>query len=146
MLTSLLTALAYPTIVLVSAIGVTGFMALSVIPKLEKFLSTIGRRLPPMTQLLMDISREIRIHTPHVLLGVAAVSAAMVALYLWSPGRLWIDRLLLRIPLVGVLFRLAGTVSFASGLGALLHSGITLLEGLRTVERLQGNRYLVRRS
>ena len=144
MLTSLLTALAYPTIVLVSAIGVTGFMALSVIPKLEKFLSTIGRRLPPMTQLLMDISREIRIHTPHVLLGVAAVSAAMVALYLWSPGRLWIDRLLLRIPLVGVLFRLAGTVSFASGLSALLHSGITLLEGLRTVERLQENRYLVR--
>ena len=67
----------------------------------------------------------------------------MVALYLWSPGRLWIDRLLLRIPLVGVLFRLAGTVSFASG-SSPSHSGITLLEGLRTVERLQENRYLVR--
>jgi type IV pilus assembly protein PilC len=144
MLASLLTALAYPAIVLVAAIGVTAFMALNLIPKLERFLSTIGRRLPAMTQLLLDISQEVRIYTPHALLGLAAASAALVALYLWPPGRLWIDRILLRIPLVGALFRLAGTVSFASGLSALLHSGITLLEGLRTVERLQQNRYLAR--
>ena len=50
--------------------------------------------------------------------------------------------LVLRIPLLGTLIRLAGTITFASGLAALLQSGIRILEGLRTAERLQRNRHL----
>jgi type II secretory pathway component PulF len=141
---SLITALFYPMIVLVLAIGVTAFMAFSVIPKLEKFLATIGRRLPAMTQLLLDISGWLHAYSPHVAVAAIAFVAAGVALYLWPPGRMAIDRRLLRIPVAGKIFRLAGTVSFAGGLSALLHSGITLLEGLRTAERLQSNRYLAR--
>ncbi len=77
-----------------------------------------------------------------VLAGAMVLVAAAVAFYLWPPGRMRIDRWLLRVPLLGTLFRLAGTVSFASGLAVLLQSGITLLEGLRTAERLQRNRHL----
>ena len=140
--TSVLTALAYPTIVLVAAVGVTAFMAFGVIPKLQKFLSTIGRKLPAMTQLLLDISHGIQTYAPYVLVALAVTAATGIALYHWPPGRERIDRFVLRIPLVGTLLRLAGTVSFASGLSSLLHSGITLLEGLRTAERLQRNRHL----
>lgn len=142
LLASILTALAYPAIVLLAAIGVSTFMVVSLIPKLERFLSTIGRRLPPITRLLLDISKYSQEYGIHVLLVLAVCIAASIALYCWPPGRLWIDRFALRVPLVGGILRLAGTVSFASGLAALLHSGITLLEGLRTVERLQRNRYL----
>ena len=137
-----LTALAYPAIVLVSAIGVTAFMVLNVIPKLEKFLSAIGRKLPAMTQLLLDISRTVDACIVPVLAGAVVLAVALVALYLWPPGRMRIDRWLLRVPLLGTLLRLSGTVSFASGLAVLLQSGITLLEGLRTAERLQRNRQL----
>jgi type IV pilus assembly protein PilC len=140
--TTVLTAMTYPTIVLVAAVGVTAFMAFSVIPKLEKFLSTVGRSLPAMTRLLLDISRGVQDYGPYVLLGLAAAAAGGIALYYWPPGREWIDRQSLRVPLVGTLLRLAATVSFANGLSALLRSGITLLEGLRTAERLQRNRYL----
>ena len=139
---SVLTALTYPAIVLVSAIGVTAFMVFNVIPKLEKFLTAIGRKLPAMTQLLLDISRTIEAYTLPVLAGTVILAAATVAFYMWPPGRMRIDRWLLRVPLLGTLLRLAGTVSFASGLAALLQSGITLLEGLRTAERLQSNRQL----
>jgi len=139
---SVLTALTYPLIVLVSALGVTGFMVFNVIPKLEKFLTIIGRKLPAMTQLLLDISRTVTAYTLPVLAGGVVLVAATIACYLWPPGRMRIDRGLLRIPLLGTLFRLAGTVSFASGLAVLLQSGITLLEGLRTAERLQRNRHL----
>ena len=145
LLASILTALAYPTIVLLAAIGVSAFMIVSLIPKLEKFLSTIGRRLPPITRLLLDISRYSQEYGLYVLLAIAVLIVASIALYCWAPGRLWIDRLALRVPLVGGILRLAGTVSFASGLAALLHSGITLLEGLRTIERLQQNRHLALR-
>jgi type IV pilus assembly protein PilC len=140
--TNLLTALTYPVIVLLAAIGVTGFMALNVIPKLEKFLTTIGRQLPPMTRLLLDITHAIQTYFPHALVATIVLGVAGVAVYLWPPGRLTIDRLMLRIPLIGTLIRLAGTITFASNLGALLQSGIRILEGLRAVERLQRNRHL----
>ncbi len=55
------------------------------------------------------------------------------------------DQRLLRVPVIGNLMRLAGTASFARALGILLRSGITLLEGLRTVEELLANRYLASR-
>ena len=139
---SVLTAITYPAIVLVAAIGVTAFMVFNVIPKLEKFLAVIGRRLPPMTQLLLDISRNVEAYALPALAGAVVLVVASIAFYMWPPGRMRIDRWLLHVPLLGTLLRLAGTVSFASGLAALLQSGITLLEGLRTAERLQRNRQL----
>ena len=141
---SVLTALFYPALVLIMAIGVTAFMVFSLIPKLEKFLATIGRKLPAMTQLLLDITRFVQDYLLYAAVGLTVLAIGLTALYLWLPGRLVIDRLLLRIPLVGGLLRLAGTVSFASAMAALLRSGITLLEGLRTAERLQSNHYLAR--
>jgi len=140
--TSLLTALAYPTIVLLAAIGVTAFMALSVIPKLEKFLTTIGRKLPPMTRMLMDITHGIQAYFPYALLGMAVLAIVAICLYFWPPGRMFIDRWALRVPVAGNILRLSGTISFASSLSALLTSGIRILEGLRTVERLQRNHFL----
>lgn len=143
--TSLLTALAYPSIVLVMALGVTTLMLLVLIPKLQKLLQAFGRKLPAMTQMLLDLSTFVQTYLPHLLLGVLLISAALVLLYLWPPGRLALDRFILRVPLLGPIFRLAGTVTFAQGLGILTRSGITLLEGLRTVEQLHSNRYLASR-
>ena len=137
-----LTALLYPCIVLLAAIGVTSFMVFSVIPKLKTFLAAIGRKLPVMTQRLLDVTDAIQAYGPYILIGAVVLTVTLVALYFWPPGRMGIDRALIRMPLVGTLLRLAGTVSFANGLSALLRSGITLLEGLRTAERLQRNHYL----
>jgi type IV pilus assembly protein PilC len=144
LLASVLTALFYPALVLVMAVGVTAFMVFSVIPKLEKFLATIGRKLPAMTQSLLDITGFVQSYLPYAAIALAVLAIGLTALYLWPPGRLVIDGTLLRVPLVGGLLRLAGTVSFASAMAALLRSGITLLEGLRTAERLQSNHYLAR--
>jgi type IV pilus assembly protein PilC len=143
--TSLATALAYPTLVLIAAIGVTVFMLVSVIPKLQVFLSALGRKLPWMTQLLVDLADYVQIYLPYYLAGAAALTGAAIALYSWPPGRLWVDRVALRVPIIGVLFRLAATATFSRSLGILIRSGITLLEALRTVEHLHQNRYLANR-
>src|SRR5262249_15494390 len=71
---------------------------------------------------------------------------AVVALYLWPPGRLVIDRLLLRVPVVGPLLRLGVTAQAAHALSVLLTSGITLVEGLRTVADLLRNRHAAGRG
>jgi type IV pilus assembly protein PilC len=139
--TNLLSALAYPAIVFVAAIAVAGFMIVYLIPKLQVFLTAIGRKLPPMTQALLDISNAVQEYLPAVSIGIVALIIGLSALYLWPPGRLAIDRVLLRLPVIGSLLRLAVTAQFAHALGVLLASGITLIEGLRTVTDLLRNRY-----
>lgn len=142
---SLLTALAYPTIVLVAAVGVTVFMLVSVIPKLQVFLSALGRKLPAMTQLLVDLADWVQAWGLYVLGGQVALIAVAIAVYSWPPGRYWVDRWALRVPVLGALLRLAATSMFSRSLGILIRSGVTLLEALRTVERLHRNRFLADR-
>ena len=141
----LLSALTYPGIVLLAAIGVTAFMMVSVIPRLQVFLGALGRRLPPMTQLLVDVSDFVHAYWIHGAVAGVFLVGSIVVLRHWPPSRLWMDRHLVRVPVIGVLNRLAGTVLLARGLSTLLRSGVTLLESLRTVERLIGNRYLASR-
>lgn len=139
---SLITALAYPGIVLVSALGVTVFMMVWVIPKLKTFLASMGKKLPPMTQLLVDISDLVSNYAIHAVAVLALLAIAFGFFYSSTQGRLLIDAFSLRLPLLGRLARLAGTAVFARGMGILLQSGVTILEALRTVEDLVGNRYV----
>ncbi|MFZ2278486.1 MAG: type II secretion system F family protein [Prosthecobacter sp.] len=139
---SLLTTLMYPAIVFLLAIGLAVYMVIGVLPKLQVFLRAMGKKLPPMTQRLLDISDWIQINgVTTVIIAVSSV-LALVMLFLWPPGRAVIDALALRIPLLGKAFRTAGTALFATSFSALLSSGVTLIEALRVTERLMGNRRL----
>jgi type IV pilus assembly protein PilC len=119
-------------------------MMLHVIPKLQVFLKALGKKLPAMTQVLLDVSDLCQAYWLYVLVGTVLVAGGTVAVYCWPPGRLLIDRSLLRLPVIGVLLRVSATAAFAHGLSVLLSSGITLLEALRTVERLHRNHCLAR--
>ncbi len=144
LLFALLTALTYPTVVLFAAFGAAAFMVVNVIPKLGRFLTSLGRKLPRMTQMLVDIALWVETYGIYVLIGIVVSILAFVAVYLWPPGRLFVDRALLRVPVIGRLLRQANTALFARALGVLIHSGITLVEALRTVEDLHRNRYVAR--
>ena len=137
-----LTAFMYPTIVLLMTFGVTAFLVVSVLPKIQIFLKALGKKLPPMTQLLLDFSAAIQTHVVLATILSFTTIGALILLYLWPPGRLTIDRILLRVPIVGRVLRLSATIQLGRNLGDLLRSGVTLLESLRTTEGLLGNRYL----
>ncbi len=141
----LVSALTYPAIVLVASIGVTIFMMVSVVPKLQQFLGAMGRQLPPMTQLLVDISTVVNTYWLHGAVIFVLIVGIIAAMRSWPASRFWMDRQLVRVPVIGILNRLAGTVLVSRGLSTLLRSGVTLLESLRTVERLTTNRYLANR-
>jgi len=137
---TLINALIYPSIVVLMSFGVAGFMLVSVIPKIQKFLVGRGRQLPGITQALMDLSNWVTLYMPYLIGGFVFGVIALILIYKWPPGRFSIDTILLRVPIVGGVLRLAGTAVFARGLSILLESGVTLLEGLRTVEQLVPNR------
>ncbi len=138
----LIEALSYPIFVIVFAIGVAIFMLVKLIPEVKKFISLMGKQLPPITQALIDTSNWINANLPGIAAVVAITLILALLIYQWSPARLWMDRLMLHIPLFGGLLRLSGTAIFARGLGTLLRSGVRLTDALQAVEKLLGNRYL----
>ena len=133
-------AFTYPAIVLLLAIGVSAFMVLNVIPKIQTFLQSGGRELPPLTRRLLDISDWLRANLPEVGIGLATALVALWALRQWPPGRRVLDAIRLRIPVLGVVLRQAEAAAFARGMGILLESGVAMLDALRTVENLVRNR------
>ncbi|MEM0926380.1 MAG: type II secretion system F family protein, partial [Planctomycetota bacterium] len=144
-LSQTLTALAYPAFVCTASIGVAAYMVIVVIPEIEKALAALGRDLPAMTQLLVDISGWIQVNGGATVVIALGVVLSCIMLYLWPPSRFQIDRFALRIPLVGNVLRVGGTLTFSSSLESMLGSGITVVEALRTVEQLHYNRFLASR-
>ncbi len=144
-LVSVLSALAYPLVVAAAAIGVSAYLVICVIPELAKFLRAMGRTLPAITQSLLDVSDGIVALGPAVVALFATALIGLGLVYFWPPGRLQIDRCLLRVPVLGRLLRMSGTVTFASSLSVMLRSGVTLKDSLETIAQLHRNRFLASR-
>jgi type IV pilus assembly protein PilC len=138
--TTLLSARMYPAIVVVMALGVAAFMVFKVIPILQKFLTGRGKKLPAITQALVDVSTWLQDHVASLGVGIGAAVVALVVLHRFPPTGRVMDGMLLRTPLLGTLFRLAGTAMFARGLGLLIENGVTLIDALSTARGLLGNR------
>ncbi|MEO0446668.1 MAG: type II secretion system F family protein, partial [Verrucomicrobiota bacterium] len=137
-----LTALFYPAFTFLFAIGIFIYMVLSVIPPMKRALEALGRNLPAMTQSLLDVADFFT--KWGLLFSVVAcfLLTALLLVWLWPPGRLAIDRTQLRLPLIGTIIQTGATALFARSLRTLLGSGIPLVEGLRIVAKLHGNRYI----
>jgi type II secretory pathway component PulF len=143
--TSVKTALTYPAIVVMLSVCAVAFMLVGLIPKLRSFLAAFGRKLPPMTQALLDVSEFVETRWP-LCLAVAVVAAgAAFAFYRWPVGRVAVDRGLFRVPVVGHVLRLSSTSTFARTLSTLLASGVRLTDALRVAEPLHGNRFVAAR-
>lgn len=134
------TAMAYPAIVLVMAVGAAAYMMVGVIPKLQALLSAHGRSMPAITQALIDTSWWLRHHGLHCLVGALVAIATVVLLMRWPPSRLVIDSTLLRLPLIGRVLRAAAAASVCRALGALLSSGVRVTEALLVTEGAVANR------
>jgi type IV pilus assembly protein PilC len=142
---TLFTALMYPAFVLAAAVGVTGFMVVEVIPKLQQFIASRGRRLPAVTQTLLNTTNWLNAHLTIILLTAAIIVLATWILYRIQQTRIGMDTILLRLPLIGGLLRLAGTAAASRGLSLLLENGVNLLDAIQISEGLLSNRAMRRR-
>lgn len=141
----ILTALRSPAFTLLMAIGIVVFMLTNLIPEIKKLLKMMGKPMPPMTQALIDSSDWFIAHGIPILTVTLVVVVMFVALYNWSPTRLFIDKYALYIPVVGHVMRLSGTVLFCRAMSLLLRSGVVMVDALATVEKLHVNKYMASR-
>lgn len=141
---SVITALIYPTIVILAAVAVIVVLVVWIIPRVQRSLESLGRDLPAMTQALIDVSTFLRTWAVEGVIGGVFLYGACTAFYMWDPGRFIVHRYVLRVPMIGSLFSVSATATLARNLSTLLRSGITLLEALRTVEQQQRNVFLAK--
>ncbi len=137
--TQVVTALSYPAITFLAAIGVTIFMMVSALPKLTVFLRLIGRKLPPSTERLIALSDFVQQNGVQVFTVIALVIIGLLASYLYPPLRIHFDTWILRIPVLGKVFRVGGTALFARTLGVQIRGGVTVVQSLQTIEKLSSN-------
>lgn len=134
--------LTYPAILLVAGIGSVTFMLLCVIPTFQAMYDDAGATLPAITQLLIDTSEFVQKYAFHLLGLTIGCAAGLVSVMKNATSRLWIDSMLIRLPLIGDWFRNLAVLQFAEVLGNLMESGFTLAEALPPAGRAIKNRYV----
>ncbi len=135
----LTSALIYPIILLVTAIGAIAVLLLYVVPQFEPVFAGAGERLPAATRIILDVAAGLRTHGPTIAVTLGAgLLAALMARQL-SPVRRLSDRLVLRLPGLGVAARERATAEICRGLATLLKGGLDLPQALTMLCGMVGN-------
>ena len=139
-----LTALVYPCVLAVVALGVIVAMMTYIVPKVVDQFDSMGQTLPLLTRLVIGLSDLMRDWGWLILLTLAAVAAAGLIARRREAVRLRLDAWVLRLPLVGRLTRDLHGARMARTLSTMIAAGLPVLEGLTITARTVSNRALRR--
>ncbi len=137
-------AMVYPITILVVAVAVIIVLMVFVIPIFAKMFTDFGGQLPGLTQMVMDISEFFQHNILYILAGGWGVSFAIKKYYKTKKGHFNLDRLALKMPVIGDLIQKASIAKFTRTLGTLISSGVPILEGLEIVAKTSGNKVVER--
>ena len=133
-------ALFYPAAVIVVAIIVTAILMIFVIPQFESLFQGFGADLPAFTRMVIDISLFIR--TKGWLIVIALVAASSAFFYFKKRSRAFrhfLDRAILRIPIIGPILNKSAIARYARTLSTTFAAGVPLVEALESVSGASGN-------
>jgi len=133
-------ALTYPAVVAFVASGATAFMLIFIIPTFARMFSDFGGELPLPTRIVISLSNFLRNFWWAIGASIAGAVIALQRYYKTDSGRLTIDKLLLRVPVLGMVIRKGSVARFTRTLGTLISSGVPILQGLEITARTAGNR------
>lgn len=132
----------YPLILLLAGIAVTLFIVTFIIPQFAQIYLKAGIKLPIPTLIVYKIGLAIK-HYWHLLIVFVIVILFGLRSYFRREGSaLFIDRLKLRTPIIGPLYRKVAVSRFSRTLATLLGSGVPILKSLDITKEVAGNRVL----
>ncbi|HEY3784459.1 MAG TPA: type II secretion system F family protein [Steroidobacteraceae bacterium] len=133
-------ALFYPTAVLVVAVIVTIILLIFVIPQFESLFKGFGADLPAFTQMVINISRFVQAQGISIAIVVGAAIFAFS--YFRKRSRKMreaLDRLSLKIPIIGPILNKSAIARYARTLSTMFSAGVPLVEALESVAGATGN-------
>jgi len=133
-------ALFYPAAVLVVALIVTTILLIFVIPQFESLFKGFGADLPAFTQMVIDLSRFVQNNGVFIAIVVAGAGYAFVYFHRRSRKmREFLDRAMLKFPIIGPILNKAAIARFARTLSTMFQAGVPLVEALESVAGATGN-------
>jgi type IV pilus assembly protein PilC len=132
-------AMIYPVFVILFAVGILVFIMLSIVPQFEKIFKDFGTQLPPMTQVLIYISKWVSNNwyfIPGIPIGVWLL---IKLIRKFPPGRMGWDMFILKMPIFGQLVEKNIVARTTRTLGTLVASGVPILEALHITRETSGN-------
>lgn len=132
-------AMMYPTVVTVVAIGITIFLLVKVIPVFGDIYSGFGAELPGPTQFMISLSNIVKKYFLVILLlGGGGVYGWLYFIKTKSGREFW-DKNRIRLPIFGIIAHKICLARFTRTLASLVRSGVPILEVLHIVSQTVGN-------
>jgi type IV pilus assembly protein PilC len=132
-------AVIYPAVVSVVAIGITVFLMLKVVPVFKDIFDGFGADLPLPTKITITISEFMQ---NHYFIMSFLVIGTFLGIWQWGKtrtGRWRIDSFKLTMPVFGPIFLKAGIAKFTRTLGVLIRSGVNILSALDITAKTANN-------
>jgi len=130
----------YPAILIVLSIGLITILMTYVIPRFTEFFADFNADLPLLTVIVLGVATFLR---THILILAASIGGGVYLASRWlktTRGREWFDGVILKLPIVGGIFRRFAITQFTRSLGTLLGGGTPLVPALENAADAVGNR------
>jgi type IV pilus assembly protein PilC len=132
-------ALVYPVAVILIAIGVVWIILWKVIPTFATLFQGLGATLPLPTRVTIAASNFLGAFWWLIFIAIGLTVYGLNRYHKTYKGRRHLDRLMLRLPVVGDVLRKIAVARFCRTLGTLVSSGVPILDGLEITARTSGN-------
>jgi type IV pilus assembly protein PilC len=135
-------AMIYPGVIMTVAGGAIIVLLVFVIPTFQRMFAEAHIPLPLPTRIVIWLSQSLQSYWYIVLAAVGGAVFAVKKYYSTSDGKLVIDRLMLKAPVLGDVLRKSAVSRFTRTLGTLISSGVSILDGLEITAKTSGNRVI----
>ncbi len=132
-------AMIYPGVIMTVAGGAITVLLVFVIPTFQNMFASANLELPLPTRIVIGMSNFLIGYWWAILLGIGGIIFAIRSYYATAPGRLQIDSMMLKAPVLGDVIRKSAVSRFTRTLGTLVSSGVSILEGLEITAKTAGN-------
>src|ERR1041384_5127122 len=135
-------AMIYPGVIMTVAGGAIIVLLVFVIPTFQRMFKEAGIPLPLPTRIVIGLSEGLQSYWWAVGMIVGGAIYAIKKYYATNDGKLVIDRLMLKAPVLGDVLRKSAVSRFTRTLGTLIGSGVSILDGLEITAKTSGNRVI----
>ena len=140
-------AMVYPTIILVIAVGILTFLMLVIVPKFKEMFEGQNMELPGLSQFVFNFSDNCMAdslipYVPNAVLFLGLLAAAIVGISVWKrtpKGGRVVDAMVLKLPKIGDLTKVSAVARFSRTFGTLVSSGVPILQALLITRDTAGN-------
>ncbi|MGH7677769.1 MAG: type II secretion system F family protein [Gemmatimonadaceae bacterium] len=135
-------AMIYPGVIMTVAAGAIIVLLVFVIPTFQRMFAEVGIPLPLPTRIVIGMSKILQGYWWAIGAGVFGLFVMVKRYYATQDGKLVIDRLMLKAPVLGDVLRKSAVSRFTRTLGTLIGSGVSILDGLEITAKTSGNRVI----